>query len=207
MKTDTQEDTNRILVENGRLIDKAIEEGVRKAMFQHKQDGLPVVIKRNGTIEWVKPEDLGYLTPTVPPRPNIPATTLGWSIVPSANSVTLREEGNPIDRVRRLRRVKTSKAPRQRWHSWHRRQFRICKLQILQGLTGFESHPLRHTRRGECSWSVCDPGFDRLAFRSSLSARIPPSPPTTSAHAHRILARRELWWTESPVRVASAPLV
>lgn len=60
MKTDTQKDTNRILVEDGRLIDKALEEGVRKAMLQHKKDGLPVVIERDGKIEWVKPEDLGY---------------------------------------------------------------------------------------------------------------------------------------------------
>jgi hypothetical protein len=37
------------------------------------------------------------------------------------------------------RRVKTSKAPRQPWHLRHRRQFRICKLQILQGPTWFES--------------------------------------------------------------------
>jgi hypothetical protein len=44
------------------------------------------------------------------------------------------------------RRVKTSKAPRQPWHLRHRRQFRICKLQIQQGLTGFESHPLRHIK-------------------------------------------------------------
>jgi hypothetical protein len=29
-------------------------------MVEHKKDGLPVVIERNGTIEWVKPEDLGY---------------------------------------------------------------------------------------------------------------------------------------------------
>jgi hypothetical protein len=60
MKTDTLKDTNRILVEDGRLIDKALEEGVRKAMLQHKKDGLPVVIERDGKIEWVKPEDLGY---------------------------------------------------------------------------------------------------------------------------------------------------
>jgi len=60
MKTDTQKDTNRILVEDGRQIDKALEEGVRKAMLQHKKDGLPVVIERDGKIEWVKPEDLGY---------------------------------------------------------------------------------------------------------------------------------------------------
>ena len=60
MKTDTQKDTNRILVEDGRLIDKALEEGVRKAMLQHKKDGLPVVIERDGKNEWVNPEDLGY---------------------------------------------------------------------------------------------------------------------------------------------------
>ncbi len=60
MKTDTQKDTNRILVEDGRLIDKALEEGVREAMLRHKKDGLPVVIERDGKIVWVKPEDLGY---------------------------------------------------------------------------------------------------------------------------------------------------
>ena len=60
MKTDTQKDTNCILVEDGGLIDKALEEGVRKAMLQHKKDGLPVVVERDGKIEWVKPEDIGY---------------------------------------------------------------------------------------------------------------------------------------------------
>jgi len=59
MKTDTQKDTNRILVEDGRLIDRALEEGVREAMLCHKKDGLPVVIERDGKIVWVKPEDLG----------------------------------------------------------------------------------------------------------------------------------------------------
>lgn len=60
MKTDIQEDTNRILVEDGRLIDKALEEGVREAILRHKKDGLPVVIERDGQIVWVKPEDLGF---------------------------------------------------------------------------------------------------------------------------------------------------
>jgi len=60
MKRDTQKDTNRILVEDGRQIDKALEEGVRKAMLQHKQDGLPVVIERDGKSEWVNPEDVCY---------------------------------------------------------------------------------------------------------------------------------------------------
>jgi hypothetical protein len=29
-------------------------------MLRHKRDGLPIVIYRNGKIEWVMPEDLGY---------------------------------------------------------------------------------------------------------------------------------------------------
>ncbi|HEY5546937.1 MAG TPA: hypothetical protein VIK50_12870 [Gemmatimonadaceae bacterium] len=60
MKTDTRKDTNRILVEDGRIIDEALEEGVRDAMLRHKRDGLPVVIYRDGKTVWVKPEDLGY---------------------------------------------------------------------------------------------------------------------------------------------------
>ena len=60
MKTVARKDTNRILVEEGRLIDKALEEGVREAMIRHKKEGLPVVIERDGKIVWVKPEDLGY---------------------------------------------------------------------------------------------------------------------------------------------------
>lgn len=53
------------------------------------------------------------------------------------------------------RRVKSGKAPRHRWHLRQPWQFRICKLQILQGLTGFESHPLRQS-----------------SLRSVLSARV-----------------------------------
>jgi hypothetical protein len=29
-------------------------------MIRHKRAGLPVVVERDGKIEWVKPEDLGY---------------------------------------------------------------------------------------------------------------------------------------------------
>ena len=60
MKAGAPQNANRILVEEGRLIDKALEEGVRQAMLQHKKEGLPVVIERDGKIEWVKPEDIGY---------------------------------------------------------------------------------------------------------------------------------------------------
>ena len=60
MKTAIERDVNRILAEDRRVIDRALEEGVRAAMQRHKREGLPVVIERDGKIEWVKPEDLGY---------------------------------------------------------------------------------------------------------------------------------------------------
>lgn len=60
MKAVAQKNANRIFVEDGRLIDQALEEGVRQAMLDHKKEGLPVVIERDGKIEWVMPEDLGY---------------------------------------------------------------------------------------------------------------------------------------------------
>jgi len=42
------------------LILEALQRGIDEAMIQHKRAGLPVVIERNGKIEWVMPEDLGY---------------------------------------------------------------------------------------------------------------------------------------------------
>jgi hypothetical protein len=60
MKTDAQKNVHRIFVDEGHLIDEALNQGVREAMLRHKKDGLPVVIERDGKIEWVRPEDLGY---------------------------------------------------------------------------------------------------------------------------------------------------
>ena len=60
MKTDAPKDIHRIFVEEGHLIDQALEQGVRDAMIRHKKDGLPVVIYRDGKTVWVNPEDLGY---------------------------------------------------------------------------------------------------------------------------------------------------
>ena len=60
MKTEAQNDVTRILKENRRAVDEALKRGVRKAMLRHKKDGLPVVVERDGKIERVKPEDLGY---------------------------------------------------------------------------------------------------------------------------------------------------
>lgn len=53
-------DISSILRENPRVVDEALKQGVREAMLRHKRDGQTVVIERNGKIEWVKPEDLGY---------------------------------------------------------------------------------------------------------------------------------------------------
>lgn len=60
MKTEAQNDVTRILKEDRRAVDEAVKLGVRKAMLRHKKAGLPVVVERNGKIERVKPEDLGY---------------------------------------------------------------------------------------------------------------------------------------------------
>ena len=51
---------HRILTRDRHLIDEALQRGVRKAMLQHKREGRLVVIERNGKIEWVRPEDLGF---------------------------------------------------------------------------------------------------------------------------------------------------
>ena len=55
-----KKDVNRIFRDNRRVIDAALMQGVRSAMLRHKKDAMPVVIERDGKIEWVKPEDLGY---------------------------------------------------------------------------------------------------------------------------------------------------
>jgi len=60
MKAEAQRDVDRILTEHRRVVDQALDRGIRKAILRHKRDGLPVVIERDGKIEWVKPEDLGF---------------------------------------------------------------------------------------------------------------------------------------------------
>jgi hypothetical protein len=46
--------------EDREAVDGALAKGVRDAVLRHKKDDLPVVIERDGKIESVKPEDLGY---------------------------------------------------------------------------------------------------------------------------------------------------
>ena len=60
MKAEAQKDVDRILTEDRRVVDQAFDRGIRKAILRHKKDGLPVVIERDGKIELVNPEDLGY---------------------------------------------------------------------------------------------------------------------------------------------------
>lgn len=60
MKTEAQKDVDRILREDRRVVGEAINRGIRKAMLRHKKDGDQVVVERDGKIEWVKPEDLGF---------------------------------------------------------------------------------------------------------------------------------------------------
>lgn len=58
MKTLSAKDPNRILREDGRLIDDALRQGVRDALLRHKERRNRVVVERDGKIVWVRPEDL-----------------------------------------------------------------------------------------------------------------------------------------------------
>jgi len=60
MKTQVRKDITRIIREDKQAVDDALAKGVREAMLRHKKDGNRVVVERNGKIEKVKPEDLGY---------------------------------------------------------------------------------------------------------------------------------------------------
>jgi len=60
MKVQGRKDITRIVQEDRPAVDDALAKGVREAVLRHKKEDLPVVIERDGKIEWVKPEDLGY---------------------------------------------------------------------------------------------------------------------------------------------------
>ena len=59
MKPEDAKDSYRIFVEEGHLIDEALEKAAREAILQHKREGLPVVIYRDGKAVWVYAEELG----------------------------------------------------------------------------------------------------------------------------------------------------
>ena len=60
MKIRARKDITRVIREDSKAVDDAVAKGVRDAMLRHKKEDLPVVIERDGKIELVKPEDLGY---------------------------------------------------------------------------------------------------------------------------------------------------
>ena len=60
MKTQARKDIARVMREDVQAVDDALAKGVRDALLRHKKDDMPVVVERDGKIEWVKPEDLGY---------------------------------------------------------------------------------------------------------------------------------------------------
>ena len=43
---------------NPERITKALAQGVRNALLQHKQAGNPIIIWRDGKSIWIKPEDI-----------------------------------------------------------------------------------------------------------------------------------------------------
>jgi hypothetical protein len=50
-------DVNR-LFDQVKLIDRALAEGVREALRQHKRAGTPVARWRDGKVVWVQPKDI-----------------------------------------------------------------------------------------------------------------------------------------------------
>ena len=60
MKVQGRRDITRIVREDSQAVDDALAKGVREAVLRHKKEDLPVVIERDGKIEWVKPEDLAF---------------------------------------------------------------------------------------------------------------------------------------------------
>jgi hypothetical protein len=62
MKGEAQKDIDRMFRENRQVVDEPLKPGVRRAMLRYKTEGSSVVIERDGKIEWLKPEDLGFLT-------------------------------------------------------------------------------------------------------------------------------------------------
>ena len=56
MKAEAQNDVDRILGENRRVIAEALKRGVRRAMRRHKNEG-SFVVERDGKIEWLKPSN------------------------------------------------------------------------------------------------------------------------------------------------------
>jgi hypothetical protein len=61
--TDKAKDRISQLFADGTEIDRALERGVREALWRHRQLGVPIVVWRDGQIVWVPPEEI-----VVPPE-------------------------------------------------------------------------------------------------------------------------------------------
>jgi len=46
------------LLQDNRLIEEAINRGVREALLRHKQAGNPIADWRDGQVVWIAPEDI-----------------------------------------------------------------------------------------------------------------------------------------------------
>ncbi len=60
MRIQARKDIGRVIREDRQAVDGALANGVQDAMLRHKKDDVPVVVERDGKIEWVRPEDLGF---------------------------------------------------------------------------------------------------------------------------------------------------
>ena len=58
MKADVPLDLNRIFVEKGHIIDEAIRKAARDAILQHRREGLPVALYREGKVVWIDANDV-----------------------------------------------------------------------------------------------------------------------------------------------------
>jgi hypothetical protein len=58
MKAEVAKDLHRIFVEDGHLIDEALQRGVREALLAHKREGRPVVVFRDGKTIWLRLDEI-----------------------------------------------------------------------------------------------------------------------------------------------------
>jgi hypothetical protein len=58
MKAEAAKDLHRIFLEDGRRIDEALQRGVREALLEHKREGHPVVVFRDGKTIWLNLDEI-----------------------------------------------------------------------------------------------------------------------------------------------------
>ncbi|MGE0446486.1 MAG: hypothetical protein AB7P99_14765 [Vicinamibacterales bacterium] len=58
MRAETSKDVHRILTENRRVVDRAFDRAIRKAILHHKKDRLPLAMSCDGRVLLIQPEDI-----------------------------------------------------------------------------------------------------------------------------------------------------